>query len=166
MSIAQTNIQYDTMKIMVTKPDQNIYKMAMLKPGTQDYVKTDNIISGCSPDDLKAVIKGFYTDLYDVEPLVTSTFYDGSGSVTTEDSGTVNSITYMIQTPTALAAASVDNIFVLPITTSSTIEVVYPSVKQLSSPPLSGKFFVECHDVTGQAYTTHDMELSISAASF
>jgi len=54
----------------------------------------------------------------------------------------------------------------VPMTTTATVDFVYPEDIQLSSPPLSGKFYVECADVDGGIYATQDMALDISAVDF
>ena len=53
---------------------------------------------------------------------------------------------------------------VFAMSTTASIEISYPADNQLASPPLSGKFFVECHNVDGNAYATSDMDLTISAS--
>ena len=54
---------------------------------------------------------------------------------------------------------SVDTVMVMPDGTNSKIEVVLPKDKQLSDPPLDGKFFIECRDVDGKQYATKDISL-------
>ena len=50
MSIAQQNILYDTMEVKVTNPDQGLFIMAMLKPGTSEWVKSGQITAGGDAD--------------------------------------------------------------------------------------------------------------------
>ena len=166
ISIAQTNILYDTMEITVVKPDQLVYRLALLKPGTTDYHRTGDIVSGCSADDMKTALDSYYTSLYSVSPVVTATYYDGSASETTADSSTVNSIKYTITVPIALSGESVSSAFELAISTSSTIDIVTPANKQLSSPPITGSFWVECHNEVDQAFATQDMDIGISDKDF
>jgi hypothetical protein len=83
MSVGQTNIQMDSLEITVNSVDQEIFKLAYLKPGTEDYWQSGEITSGGSADQFKAAIQGFYTGIYKVQPIVTATFYDASGVETT-----------------------------------------------------------------------------------
>jgi hypothetical protein len=83
MSVGQTNIQMDSLEITVNSVDQEIFKLAYLKPGTEDYWQSGDITSGGSADQFKAAIQGFYTGIYKVQPIVTATFYDASGVETT-----------------------------------------------------------------------------------
>ena len=54
----------------------------------------------------------------------------------------------------------------IPVTTTASIEFQYPPDVQLSSPPLSGKFWVECHNTDGATYATRDMGPGTDASSF
>lgn len=66
MSLGQTNIDYDTMEVIVTGADLGVFKMMMLKPGTEDYYKSEDITAGGTAAQFQAAIKKYYTDLYGV----------------------------------------------------------------------------------------------------
>lgn len=55
----------DTMICTVTSPDEGIFALAMLRPGTEglaeDYFQTEDMIAGCTADEFKSKINGFYT---------------------------------------------------------------------------------------------------------
>ena len=149
MAIAQTNIQYDTMEVRIISPDQGLFILAMLKPGTSQWVKTGQITAGGDADQFAEGIKGFYKTLYGVDPLVTLKYVDQDDLEVEADAFNMRAVVYTVQTPTALNGPSVETIMVLPLSTFSTIEFVYPTEIQLSSPPLTGKFWIECHNTEG-----------------
>ena len=150
----------------MTGADQGIFKMAMLKPGTEEYFQSGEIIAGGDADQLKAAINGFYTSQYKVSPIVTRSFLDSAGDLTTEEAGNVFTVQYIIETPKALSAASVETIMLLYISSTASVDIVYPIDKQLSSPPLSGSFIVECFNTDGNNYASREMSISIDAAGF
>jgi hypothetical protein len=166
MSLGQTDILYDTMKITVTGADQGSYMLAFLNDATNEYSPSSPIVAGCSASDMQTAIAGYYTAKFSVSPLVTATYLDSTGAETTEDGVDVFTIDYLVEVPTILTEASVTSIIMVATTTSATVEFVYPADLQLSSPPLSGKFYVECIDVDGGAYATEDMDLDVTAADF
>ena len=53
MSIGQRDLNYDTMEIIIISPDGGDFKLAMLKPNTTDYHKTDSIKAGGPAEDLR-----------------------------------------------------------------------------------------------------------------
>ena len=103
--------------------------------------------------------------MYGVAPIVTLTFFDEAGTETTEDDPNgVFTWKYIIETPMALESATVETIMFVPITTTATIDIIYPeddrlSVPRLSSPPLSGTFYVACVNTDGSVYATEDMDV-------
>ena len=115
---------------------------------------------------MQTALDSYYTSLYSVSPVVTATYYDASAVETTADSGTVNSIKYTITVPIAISTESVSSATALASTTASTIDIVTPANKQLSSPPITGLFWVECHNDANQAFATQDMDIGISATDF
>lgn len=160
------NQRYDTMEIMVVKPDDGEFKMAMLKPtNTSEFFKTENIKSNASADTLRSKIQKFYTSQYGVSPVITKTLYDSSLIETTEDGEDIYQSVYTIQVPTAIGFASVDTIMLLPLSTKSKFTIVYPKDKQLSTPPLAGKFFMECHSPDGKSFPTKDMLIKSASAN-
>lgn len=87
-------------------------------------------------------------------PIVTATFFDDSGIETTQDAPEVHTVKYTVELPMAISRASVETIMIVPVSSDSTIEIVYPAEKQLSSPPLSGTFFATCYNTDGNRYDT------------
>ena len=167
MSLGQENLTYDTMVVNVIGPDQGEFILAMLIPGTEDYVKSGKILAGGDAAQFQAAVNGFYTGKYGVSPIVTRTFLSSDGGATTEDALDIHTVAYAVETPTAIGAPSVENVMVLAITTTASIEIVYPAAFQLSDPPLSGTFFVECYNTDGNSYATRDMDVtSVTASSF
>jgi len=65
-----------------------------------------------------------------------------------------------VQTPKPLDGPSVELILVSKDTTESTFEIRYPVDVQLSSPPITGTFYVECYHPDGTMYATQDMDFS------
>lgn len=161
-------MRYDTLEIIVVNPDDGIFKMAMNKPtNTTAFHKTGAIKANGTPAALLKEINGFYTSQYGVSPVVTKRWLDSDGVETTDGAENVYSSVYTIKVPTALKAPSVDLIILLPISTKSKFTVVYPIEKQLSTPPMKGKFFIECHSPDGKAYATQDMSIwNINAKNF
>jgi hypothetical protein len=98
----------------------------MMKPGTSEFVTSAEIIAGGSEDQFKNAINNFYTSLYDVSPLVTRKFLDSAGSETSEGAVDVHSVSYTIETPTALSSPSIDTVFIVPGTSTSNLEISYP----------------------------------------
>lgn len=85
---------------------------------------------------------------------MTATYFDAVGIETTVDALDVHTVKYSIETPMALSSATVETIMFVPVTTGSTIEIVYPEDGILSSPPLSGTFYVSCYNTDGNRYDT------------
>ena len=59
-----------------------------------------------------------------------------------------------------MASPSVENVIVVPVTTTAEITVATPEEVQLSSPPLSGSFWILCHNTDGNSYRTADFDVS------
>jgi len=53
----------------------------------------------------------------------------------------------------------------LKLSSKAKFEIVYPTEKQLSTPPLAGKFFMECFSPDGNSYPTQDMDIKSAGAS-
>lgn len=58
------------------------------------------------------------------------------------------------------------------IDTAATVDIIYPNDSRLteprlSTPPLSGSFYVSCYNTDGSKYDTQDIDItSVSANSF
>ena len=56
--------------------------------------------------------------------------------------------------------------------TSATIDIIYPDDERLteprlSTPPLSGSFYVSCYNIDGNKYDTQDIEITtVTAKTF
>ena len=53
---------------------------------------------------------------------------------------------------------------IIPVSTGATIDIIYPedprlAEPRLSSPPLSGSFYVSCYNTDGSRYDTQDMDV-------
>ena len=68
----------------------------MLKPGTSEWVKTGQITAGGDATQFAEGIKGFYKDLYGVEPLVTSKFVDQEENEVELDAFNMRAVVYTI----------------------------------------------------------------------
>lgn len=90
---------------------------------------------------MKAAIKAYYTKRFKLEPLVTLTHENASGSVVPEGDSDLYASIYAVEVPTALTEASVSQIMVVPMSTKSKVKVAYPTDVQLSDKPLSGKYY-------------------------
>ena len=62
--------------------------------------------------------------------------------------------------PTAITDASVTQINTISMTTKSKIEIKYPKDLQLSDPPISGKYYLECSNLDGKTYQTNDIDVN------
>lgn len=147
------------MEIHITNPDNGAFILAMLKPGTDQWIKSGMMTAGGDADSLKEGIKVFHTGLYGVEPIVTMKFVDQHDEEVEQDAPTMLKAVYTIETPTALDGPTVDTIMTIPLSSFSQFDFVYPPEIQLSSPPLSGKFWVECHNTDGNTYATSDIDI-------
>lgn len=67
----------------------------------------------------------------------------------------------------ALESATIETIMFVPVSSASIIDIVYPELDRLSSPPMSGTFYVSCYNIDGNRYDTQDMDISsVTAKSF
>ena len=79
----------------------------------------------------------------------------------------VYSVRYTIVTPIAIDAPSVEEIIVAKDTTTATIEIIYPSDKQTSDPPITGSFYVRAFDEAGTACDMQeDLDFDTSPSTF
>ena len=174
MGIGQHNIDYDTLEINVSSADQKTFRLFYMRPDNGEYWQSEEIIAGGDENQFKNAIKGFYKSVYNVEPIVTLKYYDNADIEVPSDqaSGDIT-YKYMIETPTALESASVETIMLAPVTTEATIDIIYPEDdhrigrKRLSSPPITGTFYVSCYNTDGAKYDTNDMDITtVTAESF
>lgn len=126
MALAQQNVKYDTMEVKVIAPDQGTYVLAYLKPGTEEYTMTAEISSGCDASIFRDAIRGFYKNNYGVNPIVTQRFLNETGAEVLADDPSVVQQIYTIETPKPLWGPTIEQIMVIPLTTKSTLEFVYP----------------------------------------
>jgi hypothetical protein len=54
----------------------------------------------------------------------------------------------------ALESATIETIMFVPVSSASIIDIVYPELDRLSSPPMSGTFYVSCYNIDGNRYDT------------
>ena len=174
MGIGQHNIDYDTLEINVSSADQKTFRLFYMRPDNGEYWQSEEIIAGGDENQFKNAIKGFYQKLYNVEPIVTLKYYDEADTeVTADHPSGVYTYKYLIQTPTALESASVETIMLVPGTTEASIDIIYPEDEnqtgreRLSSPPISGTFYISCYNTDGNRYDTNDMDITtVTAKSF
>lgn len=116
------------MEIWVKSPDEGIIILAFLNPANSNWVKSNQITVGCTADEMKAAIKGFYSGNYGVDPIVTLSYraVDGETVLEQGEDGIVYFV-YQVEVPTAIARPSVETIMIVPLTSFSTIEFVYPT---------------------------------------
>ena len=98
---------------------------------------------------------------------MTRLFLTVDGIETTQNASDFAIVQYLVETPVVLSAPSVETIMVALVTSTATVDIVYPVDKQLSSDPLSGSFYVSCYNTDGSMYDTSDMDITtITAATF
>lgn len=151
------------MQVIVDSPDEGLYVLMFLHPTKGTWIKSETITSGCDADSFKTAIKGYYKEIYDTEPTVALTYYTSEIIETVEGANDVAVLIYTIEVPTAISQPSVENIMLIPMTTSSDIEFVYSVDLQLSSPPLTGSFWLKCYDTEGNWYSTQDISIGSNA---
>lgn len=151
-SISQSNIVFDTMEILVQQPDSGIFVLMYMRPDNNEWVQSGQITSGCSASEMAGKISSFYQTLYKVNPQVTLTYRDINGLDVAVDSPDVEYFVYKVEVPTALNAPSVETITAVQSTSLSSISFTYPADMQLSSPPLSGSYYLDCANTDGQVY--------------
>lgn len=83
---------------------------------------------------------------------------DAEGVETTKDMLEIQAHHYIVEVPLAISVPSVESILVASITSGASVEITYPVDKQLSSPPLSGTFYINCYDTDGSMYSTRDID--------
>lgn len=121
------------MEVNCLSADQNTFKLFYLKPGTDEFWESDEIIAGGDADQFRNAVKGYYKSLYGVNPIVTLQFFDETGTETTEDDPNgVHTWKYTIETPMALASATVETIMFVPVDTGATCSMVYPEDDSLA----------------------------------
>ena len=59
------------MEIRVSNVDQGIFTLMFLNPSNNKWVKSESLTSGCTADEMKAGIKGYYQKRFNIDPLVT-----------------------------------------------------------------------------------------------
>ena len=184
-SVGQTDLLRDTLEIRVTDPDGGTFALAFLVPHNDDIWASSEITAGCTADEMYDAIRGYYWNMFRVNPIVTLTTGtveveteetdeaddtgETDGAEDTEDTGEteeaaapIGVYVYTVEVPKILTSASVETIMVAPITTQSSVTFVYPSERQLSSPPISGAFYIDCHHPDGNVYQTRDFGFGIN----
>jgi len=116
-SLSQSGLKYDTMEIKVKKPDEGLFVLMFLNPTNSEWVKSGSIKAGCTADEMKAGIKGYYNSLFKVDPLVTLTYRDFNGELVEADSENMTELIYTVEVPIAINFPSVENIMTVPMTT-------------------------------------------------
>ena len=102
-----------------------------------------------------------------MKPDVTRTYHTDTGVETTEGALDVHSVRYTIVTPIAIDGPSVEEIIVAKDTTTATIEIIYPTEKQTSDPPISGSFYVRAYDEAGTPCDMQeDLDFETSNSNF
>ena len=140
-------------------PDSGTFILQFLNSANNKFVASSEITAGTDADTFKNAIKRYYNTKFGLEPLVTLSYRTSDGSETVEGADDATVFVYTIEVPTAISEASVDTILLVPLTTASTVTFVYSNDIQLSSPPLSGKFWVKCYDTDGSWYSTADLSM-------
>lgn len=94
---------------------------------------------------IKAGVKAFYSESYGSDITVDVTMYNSTGNVTTNATESVKNV-YNITMKKLIGAPSTSSISIIKTTTKSNVTIEYPSEVQLSSPPMSGNFKIQCID--------------------
>ena len=126
VSVMQTNLEWDTLEILVVGADQGEFVLAYQVPGTSDFWQSGTVVAGGDAEQMRRAIGGFY-NRYGTQPIVTVGYLDANGLPTTEDAAYTT--VYKIETPAILRGPSVENIMVVPQTTGAQIHIVYPTEK-------------------------------------
>ena len=172
MSIAQPDFLEDTLEIRVTLADDlalgdYYYILNYLDEDSLEFVQSETIMVGCSETEMKNAIKAYYADRFSVNPNVALTYFDSAGAETTSDGADILTYVYTVTVPRPISQASVGTIVFVSLGTLSTVDFTYPADLQLSDPPISGMFYINCADLDGDMYATTDMDIvSASAADF
>lgn len=159
---AHQDLQRDTSQLRIVGADGGTYRLMMLKEKIEDgYWQSDEIAAGCAPGELKKKIKGYYKDHFGTEPTVTLECGLNDGTLTPDCTHVnVTEHVYTIEVPKSIPRPSQLTVTPYLNTTRSGFEWVYSSDIQLSNPPLSGSFFVECSDTLGNPYFTGELPFS------
>ena len=102
---------------------------------------------------IKEGVKAFYSESYGSDITVDVTMYNSTGNVTTNATESVKNV-YNITMKKLIKAPSTSSISIIKTTTKSNVTIEYPSEVQLSSPPMSGNFKIQCIDELGFASTS------------
>jgi hypothetical protein len=102
---------------------------------------------------IKEGVKAFYSKSYGSDITVDVTMYNSTGNVTTNATESVKNV-YNITMKKLIGAPSTSSISIIKTTTKSNVTIEYPSEVQLSSPPMSGHFKIQCIDELGFASTS------------
>lgn len=151
------------MQVILYNPDEGLYTLMFLHPTKGTWIKSEMITSGADAATFKAAIQGYYQSVYGIAPSVTLTYYNLDIVETVEGADDVSILVYTIEVPTAINRPSVEYIMLVPLTTTSEIEFVYSVDIQLSSPPLTGSYWIKCYDTDGTWYSTQDIPIGSNA---
>ena len=66
---------------------------------------------------------------------------------------------YTITVPKSINRESCLNVMAVQNTTRSTFDWEYSGAVQLSTPPMTGQYFIECYDTSGNPYYTEDLSV-------
>lgn len=125
------------------------------------YYRTSQITAGCSAKSMRDNIKGFYKDQFGVEPQVQRMCE--LNNLTLTNNCTHEDVTthiYTITVPVSIKRPSVLTVIPVANTTMSDQDWIYSESISLSTPPMRGKFFLECYDTQGNPYFTEDLGFS------
>lgn len=142
-------------ELRVTAADGGTYRLYFLKENLE-YFRTAEIVSGTSANEMRNKIKGYYKNQFGVDPLVSLECELADLSRTADCSNpNVTQHLYTITVPKSISRPSNINVFAVQNTTAADVEYIYPT--QLSNPPLSGAYNIECYDTAGNPYLTDDI---------
>lgn len=115
---------------------------------TGKFFPSEAIKAGCSANDLKGKIRGFYRQDWGTDPSVTLKCYEANAGPETDCAGsTVHEYRYTIETPKSISVPSTTSINAVNVDSQATIRTKIPQDVQLSSAPLTGFYFLECYDL-------------------
>lgn len=140
---------FERTQIEVDGVDAGQFKVVFMHPTTLKPNATKNYISmNATASELKSAVKDYYQFVVNCDIDVTRTMFNADGNETTNATEVVKSI-YNITLTRLISGQSVSSIMTTKTGSTATVTVRAPSVVQQSSPPLTGRWRVQCKDERG-----------------
>ena len=119
----------------------------MYQDPNNEWFKTDPIKDTCTGAEMAAAIKGYYSKFFGAVPTVAKKYINYEMKETVEtDTENIMEVRYVIELPKAITTPTVNNIMVVSLGSRAELTFSYPKDVQLSDPPLSGEWYIECYN--------------------